>query len=133
MYIWTFLIVIASGFNMLGGNIGVPCTSEGIFNIKTFTVTPYPPSGCALQTIDMVGTYTEDACTKNILVTEIWNQQKAYNQTIGQTGCSKSGDTRDYYFYVSPFQCLKGNYIIQIYLQNTTQDLLSCWRYEYTL
>ena len=133
----SLILLVSSSPNISLDNVkmGQPCQSNGGFTITSYSVTPFPPSGCNAQAVTMQGTFKVDACPHVIYIHEIYNQQHVYNQMIRVEGCYNSGQNATFVFNVNPFQCNPGGYFIQTSLQAQDQNrnfqILACWQYEY--
>lgn len=117
-------------------SIGQNCsTSEPFFFISTFYISPNPPAGCAVQYGTMLGTFNQDACPDEILISETYNQNMNYNQMNNSlSGCYNPGQNETFIFSVNPLHCNSGTYVIQVKLiQKYPSETLSCWQYQYNL
>ncbi|OMJ95762.1 hypothetical protein SteCoe_841 [Stentor coeruleus] len=159
-----FLLLIVAVFSnsaLESLSIGQECPSTGGFKISSYTVTPFPPSGCASSQATLTGTFTgsycpyeilvhEDFnqrqgyyqtvpvtgsyCPYEILVHEDFNQRQGYYQTVPVTGCYTNGQVHSFQFTLNTFMCVAGNYGVQFYLNNQSPlETIACWQYTYTI
>ena len=130
------LIAVASASGIIEAlGIGQACNSNGGFTITSFTVNPYPPVKCAVQSVSLTGTSTSSYCLNQIHIHEVYNQRQGYDQQINNNTCLTSGQSATFNFNINTFQCNAGNYQIQVTLQtqNPQQSDVACWEYSYTL
>ena len=111
---------------------GAACTdNDGKLYVASFFVTPYPLT-CTQQSVALTGQFMQKACPSKILIHQIYNGTQTYDQQINLHDCYNKGQQVTFEATVNPFQCLKGNYAIQINIE-TYPDVLACWQYAYTL
>jgi hypothetical protein len=115
-------------------SIGQPCPSTGGFKVTSYTVSPFPPSGCAASQATLTGTFTGSYCPEEILVHEDFNQRQGYYQTVPVSGCYTNGQAYSFQFSLNTFMCVSGNYGVQLYLNNQNPlETIACWQYTYTI
>ena len=97
------ILTFASSFELGIGNM---CGSLNIFQISSFSVTPFPPTGCGPQTITMNGTFNADASPNHISIFETYNLRDVYGQNIDvASGPFTSNQTQAFNFNFNPFWC----------------------------
>lgn len=114
---------------------GSSCTDVGIAFINSYTVTPYPPTKCVPQAIEMVATFSQNYCVDQILITEVYNNQQTFNQQVPIDLCFNKGEQVVFNFQVNTFVCTSGTYSVQTAIQSHPPNPvnLGCWQYSYTL
>ena len=131
---FVLLAVASANMSLNELEIGQTCNSNGGFTVTSFSVSPYPPVGCAVQAVTMTGTFTVDTCPSQINIRETYNDSQNYSQNINISACYKKGDVNSFQFNINTFNCSPGSYKIQVALQvQNPQSTLSCWQYTYTL
>lgn len=113
---------------------GSSCSDVGVVFINSYTVTPYPPASCVPQAIQMIGTFSQNYCVDQILVTEVYNNQQTFNQQVPIDKCFNKGEQVVFNFQINTFVCSAGTYSVQTAIQTHPPAVsLGCWQYSYTL
>ena len=136
MIVYFIFLVFTSSFGFLDipqleDSVGVPCQSNGGYNITLFDVDPFPPNYNNPPSITIQGIFTQNTSV-SFIVTSLksghnvvyQNEPVFRNFTQGQ---------QQIFSYLAFIPKMEGNWICTTQIQSSTSnDIYACWVFQYS-